>query len=150
MPEPPTQPAVSFSSADPSGERATGLERPAGVGLAGVFGLLGLGILIAPGLGARAFGLPRDDRASRPYIRALAFRDFGLAAILGLSARTSRGALRAAALGAATIPLLDATMVSRHRGARAAPSLLLHVASGLALLALAVSCHRDLRQPPRA
>ena len=103
-----------------------------------LFAALGLMILTAPRAGAWCFGLPADRRAL-PFVRALAFRDLGLAAIFALVGRRSRpGQIGAVALGAAVIPGLDALLVARRRGGRAAPALVLHATSGLALLAAAL------------
>lgn len=111
----------------------------AGAGVfAALFAGLGLSILAAPRTGASVFGLPAGGQAL-PFVRALAFRDLGLAAIFALAAKNPRhGQVGAVALGASVIPCLDAVLVARRRGHRALPALALHALSGAALLAVAM------------
>jgi fatty-acid peroxygenase len=109
----------------------------AGLMAAGLAGLGGL-ILAAPRCGARLFGL-RAAPDAIPYVRALAFRDFGVALALGLANRRGAGGLASIAAGASVIPLLDAIFVARLRGRRAARSIALHGATGIALAALALA-----------
>lgn len=109
--------------------------RAGALALAGAFAGLGVIFLGTPRAASRLFGLPRDDPASLPYVRALGFRDLGLAAAMGLTALRGRG-LRSLAAGAALIPALDAALVARRRGRAAAPSAALHLVSAAALLAL--------------
>ena len=103
-------------------------------------GLLGMGALFsaAPGLASRVFGLPAG-REAHPYVRALAFRDFAVAAALAAASRGPAGHLRALAASVAFIPIADAAMVASKRGSRASPSIALHGISALALLAVAGS-----------
>ena len=125
----------------PAGEGADSPRRAGALGLAAAFAGLGAIFLSAPGAASRLFGLPRDGAATAPYIRALAFRDLGLGVAMGLAAVRGRG-LGSLAAGVALIPMLDAALVTRRRGAAAAASIGLHLASAAALMILAGSGRR--------
>lgn len=116
--------------------------RTAALGLAS--GLFGIGVLLLarPRSASRIFGLPASDPETLDYVRALSFRDFGVAAALALASGTSRRALMAVSASLAIIPAADMTLVVRRRGSAAGPSMLLHAASGAALLIVAAAARR--------
>jgi hypothetical protein len=113
-----------------------------GLALAGGLFAMGILFLAAPRAASRVFGLPRDDGAL-PYVRALSFRDLGIAAALALATRGPRRSLATLAASLAVIPLADAALVAKRRGRRAWAPLVLHAASAAGLLSLAAGrCRR--------
>lgn len=100
--------------------------------LAGGFLLLAIGFVAAPRLGGRLYGLNASIEGL-DYVRALGFRDAGLAAMLALAAG-DRSAVRAVGIGGAAIPLLDALLVSRRKARKGLPAIALHAAATAALL----------------
>jgi hypothetical protein len=118
------------------------LTQAAALGLAS--GLFGMGVLLfaRPRLAWRIFGLPAPEREALDVVRALSFRDFGVAAALALASGTSRPALTAVSASLAIIPAADMALVARRRGSAAAPSMLLHAVSGAALLIVAAAARR--------
>ncbi|HYE43597.1 MAG TPA: DUF4267 domain-containing protein [Caulobacteraceae bacterium] len=115
---------------------------PSGValGLAGALLALGAGFTARPRLGAAVFGLPRQDEAALPYVRALGFRDVALgAALAALALKASPRALGLLCAASALIPLSDMALVGSRRGREAAVSLGLHGLSAGVLTGLAVA-----------
>jgi hypothetical protein len=105
--------------------------------VAGAFLGLGAGALVAPRALSRNFGLPVDDTAGFAYVGSLGARD----AVLGLLILTfwyteNRAALEATLGISALAGASDFVLVSRARGAAAAPNLLLHGGGTIGLLAI--------------
>ena len=100
-----------------------------------------------PALASQLFGLPARSGAW-PYVRALGFRDLGVAAALGLASVGPPRVLGALAGSLAIIPAADLALVAALKGGRAWPSLILHGASGATLLALAVGGLAARRRNP--
>ena len=75
----------------------------------GVFGAIGLRCLLAPGGGARFFGVPVTDRGGESYVRAMGARNLGLAltalALIAMGLRAGLASLLAAGL-IAQVPAL--------------------------------------------
>lgn len=105
-------------------------------GLALTLCCLGACFVVSPRTGARLYGLP-ERQADVAYVRALGFRDLGLAAAL-MSAGASARAIRAVAVGGAVIPMLDILLVAQARGRGATGAVALHALSAVALVALSV------------
>jgi hypothetical protein len=120
--------------------------RALGLGLAA--GLFGMGAVFAarPQAGSQVFGLPTSG-SGLPYVRALAFRDFAIAAALGMAAAAPKRVLGLLAASLAIIPAADAMLVARRRGGGAAGSLALHGGSAAALALLAILCLRPGARP---
>lgn len=110
------------------------------LGLAGALLALGVGFTAKPKLGAAVFGLPRDEDAALPYVRALGFRDVALAgALAALALKASPRALGLLCGASALIPLSDLALVGSRRGKDAAVSLGLHGLSAGVLTGLAAA-----------
>lgn len=102
------------------------------------FGALAALLILAPAAGSRLFGLPAEGDPALAYVRALGVRDLALALWLLVLPRLSLGAARALVGLGAVIPAGDLLLLLAERGLSAPGPLLLHTASGLALLALAL------------
>jgi hypothetical protein len=107
--------------------------------LSGVFVLLGLLFILAPRMGAALFGLPAPEGASLGYLPVIGLRDlaFGLYlfALARLAGRRAVGTVLAITV---LIPAGDVAIVALERGWSSPGHLLLHAASGGAMLAGAV------------
>ena len=104
-------------------------------GMALALTTLGAVFIARPRDAARLFGIPAG-RDSRPYVRALGFRDIALALMLATGARNGSPGLRSVAGAAALIPACDYLLVTRLNP-RARAQRALHVISGVSLLAIA-------------
>jgi hypothetical protein len=115
-----------------------------------VFLAIGAAFGVAPGFGARAFGIDSTDRAALAYVQALSFRDLALALyIFGLVAFGTARSLSVVLACSLVIPALDLVLVWSVSGSAATAQLALHLASGLVLLVMA-SCLRGGAAAPRS
>lgn len=120
----------------PHPDRLHRLEAALVLALAGLFLLLGVFFLAAPGPGAALFGLPAPGAEALAWVRTVALRDLALGLYLAglwrLGGRRGLGVVLAATV---VIPLGDMLMVFLWHGG-ATPWLLPHAASALATAGL--------------
>jgi hypothetical protein len=119
------------------------------VGLALVFGLLGVLFIFLPAPASAIFGIGATAEAELAYVRALGIRDLALSFAILLLLPLSRGATRRLLAASALIPAGDIALVLWQTGLSALGPLLLHAASGAVLLALALLGPRDTSHSPR-
>jgi hypothetical protein len=103
------------------------------------FLMIGVALVLAPGYGALLFGIAAPDEPARAYVRALGFRDLGLALyIAGLTWFSTRRAVSIVLGASVIIPLCDIALVWWTAGLSSPGSLVLHAggAASLTLLAL--------------
>ena len=145
----PTAPAegirVSPAVADRPYRETPGALKTAAYGLAAGLGGIAALLFLRPIRTAHAVGLLTRPSGPRPLVQALAFRDLAVSASLVGAAATSSRALRAAAVAAFLVPLLDLATV-RRTGRRGRPPLAPHLISAAALLALAAGAHATARR----
>lgn len=97
--------------------------------------LLGVVLIVSPGLGATIFGLPAPDGLARGYLPALGIRDIAFGGyIVALAALSGRRAVGIVLLVTVLIPAGDIALLLAERGLfgpEASPlHLLVHAASG--------------------
>lgn len=145
----PTAPAegirVSPAVADRPDRETPGALKAVAYGLAAGLGGIAALLFLRPIRTAQAVGLLKKPSGPRPLVQALAFRDLAVSASLVGAATTSSRALRAAAVAAFLVPLLDLAMV-RRTGRRGRSPLAPHLISAAALLALAAGAHATARR----
>lgn len=82
-----------------------------------LFGAIGLRCLLAPGGGARFFGVPVVESGGETFVRAMGARNLGLAlTAAALIALGQRAGLASLMVAAAVMALLDAVIVLRAAG----------------------------------
>ncbi len=119
------------------------------VGLALIFGLLGVLFVFLPEPASALFGIEAPPEAELAYVRAVGIRDIGLSCAIVLVLLGSRSATRRLLAASALIPAGDIALVLWQTGLSALGPLLLHAASGAVLLALALLGPRDAPRSPR-
>ena len=118
------------------------------LGLAAVFLLLGLLLVVAPRWGAALFGVPAPEVFARAYVRAIGFRDIALALYIGaLTLFATRRALCLVLGLTVLIPVCDVALLMALRGLSSPAHLALHAVSAVCFAGLAI---RVARTPGRA